>query len=135
MKFQAAKRHLFKIKPKACETCGSTVGVQVHHIDCNPKNNDIKNLKILCHFHHSMTHDEIGWRRNDPLKRYPKRLVVEIEKDFYLRCKHKAALNGQSLNAILIELLKGWVSNSEVPNVKPIKLGTRGSAAKKANKA
>lgn len=40
-------------KKQACELCGGTNILEIHHVDKNPKNNDEQNIKILCsHCHH-----------------------------------------------------------------------------------
>jgi len=50
------------LKEKKCENCkntdwlGSMLVLELHHIDCNPKNNNIENLKILCPNCHSQEH-------------------------------------------------------------------------------
>lgn len=46
--------------PTACETCGATENLHVHHIDRNPANNDPANLKELCHSCHLKLH----WRED-----------------------------------------------------------------------
>lgn len=46
-----------------CENCGSTEFLVVHHIDHNRKNNDIKNLQLLCRSCHIKLHckrDSLG---------------------------------------------------------------------------
>ena len=49
--------HARNLKPEgACEVCGSTKNIDVHHIDGNPQNNDIMNLQRLCRSCHIKTH-------------------------------------------------------------------------------
>jgi len=38
-----------------CEACGARA-VDIHHIDNNRQNNNIKNLIALCRRHHNMAH-------------------------------------------------------------------------------
>jgi hypothetical protein len=50
-------------KPIACEECGSTLRLEVHHIDKDRTNNDIDNLILLCKSCHKKRHiirDELG---------------------------------------------------------------------------
>jgi hypothetical protein len=48
------------IAREACEECGTTESLGVHHIDRNPANNDISNLMVLCARHHKKLH----WRED-----------------------------------------------------------------------
>lgn len=41
---------------KKCEVCGKEEDTNLHHIDRNPKNNDLYNLKILCNKCHGQYH-------------------------------------------------------------------------------
>lgn len=41
--------------PEACAICGWNISIDVHHIDSNHANDDIKNLIPLCQNHHMMT--------------------------------------------------------------------------------
>jgi hypothetical protein len=43
-----------------CERCGIDKNLDVHHIDHNPLNNDLDNLKTLCDSCHTKTHWEEG---------------------------------------------------------------------------
>jgi hypothetical protein len=45
----------FSIWPKKCAICGWFKTVEVHHIDGNHKNNELKNLIPLCPNHHKLT--------------------------------------------------------------------------------
>lgn len=40
----------------SCEICGSDRNVDVHHIDGNPRNNDLSNLQRLCRSCHIKAH-------------------------------------------------------------------------------
>lgn len=40
----------------ACETCGSTVRLHVHHVDGQPSNNSASNLRTLCASCHMRLH-------------------------------------------------------------------------------
>lgn len=42
---------------KQCMLCGSSKKVHCHHIDENPKNNDVSNLMFLCKKCHSGVHN------------------------------------------------------------------------------
>jgi hypothetical protein len=46
----------FKYHPKKCCICGFDHIVEVHHMDCNKKNNNSDNLIPLCPNHHRMFH-------------------------------------------------------------------------------
>ncbi len=53
-------RKLFKDKlPKKCEICNSKKYLQVHHIDEDRKNNDMKNLQVICTSCHHKIHKKI----------------------------------------------------------------------------
>lgn len=41
---------------KECSFCGSVKNIVVHHIDENRKNNNVKNLKVLCASCHTKLH-------------------------------------------------------------------------------
>lgn len=41
---------------KACEICGTTEGLHVHHVDENPRNNTPSNLRTLCPSCHRRCH-------------------------------------------------------------------------------
>lgn len=40
-----------------CQICNSKKNINIHHIDGNPKNNNPKNLGIICCFCHNAMHD------------------------------------------------------------------------------
>jgi phage terminase large subunit GpA-like protein len=42
----------------ACQDCGCTQKLQVHHVDLNPCNNSPDNLRILCVSCHKAIHPE-----------------------------------------------------------------------------
>ena|SRR3990167_2562584 len=49
-----------QIKKIFCGDCGKTeTKLIIHHIDCNPKNNEINNLKVLCHRCHKLEHSRL----------------------------------------------------------------------------
>lgn len=62
------KLYLLKngIKQHICENCKNTkwlettIPLQLHHIDGNPKNNDIVNIQLLCPNCHSLTENYCG---------------------------------------------------------------------------
>ncbi len=45
-----------KHRKEACEACGRTVALHVHHCDGNPQNNDPANLQTLCTHCHNFWH-------------------------------------------------------------------------------
>jgi len=49
-----------KNRKPACETCGRTRRLVVHHMDENPFNNELSNLKTLCITCHNRWHWEHG---------------------------------------------------------------------------
>jgi HNH endonuclease len=49
---EIAKAHYFQV----CYICGSTEGLQVHHINGNHNDNRPENLAYVCLFHHGMLH-------------------------------------------------------------------------------
>lgn len=107
--FATAKQKLFKIIGRKCQECGETFGIEVHHKDFNPKNNDISNLKILCQFHHDKAHEKVGWRRNNPKARYPYRIVLDVEDDLHTLIKIKSAKEKRPISKILTELVIRWL--------------------------
>jgi len=46
-----------------CEICGTPADLAIHHIDCNPRNNDRDNLKIVCRSCHTTIHRKDRFRR------------------------------------------------------------------------
>lgn len=52
-------RSIYKIKPRECEICKTKELIEVHHMDCNPLNNNIKNLMVLCFKHHKEIHGQV----------------------------------------------------------------------------
>lgn len=65
------KKHLIKVKTHKCEKCklknwnGKQIPLEIHHIDNNNRNNEFKNLQLLCCNCHAQTE---GWRRPSFLK-------------------------------------------------------------------
>ncbi len=56
------RRNLFKLKEKKCEVCGYNeydFCLDIHHIDKNPKNNELENISILCCMCHKKVHKKI----------------------------------------------------------------------------
>jgi hypothetical protein len=57
------RRELIKRANAKCEvnwnnlTCAGSLGI--HHIDENPKNNELKNLQLLCQRHHQQLHNAL----------------------------------------------------------------------------
>lgn len=52
-----------------CQLCGFDEAriLTLHHIDCNNRNNDSKNLILLCPNCHSLEHLKIGYRNSMPI--------------------------------------------------------------------
>lgn len=55
-----SRKLLIKVRPKVCESCGSTQRVHCHHHDGNPLNMAIENLEWLCNLCHSDQHSTDG---------------------------------------------------------------------------
>ena len=90
------------VKKHECEKCGITewlterISLELHHVDGNPKNNEIDNLQILCPNCHSQTHNYRG--RN---KRKKERTVcidcgVPISSSG-IRCKKHSAIHREKM--------------------------------------
>jgi hypothetical protein len=52
-----------RFRKDACEACGTTTRLQVHHVDGNRFNLDAANLKTLCISCHLSWHWANGWKR------------------------------------------------------------------------
>jgi len=59
-----------KLRKDACEVCGATKNLGVHHLDENPKNNRRANVWTLCNSCHQIWH----WNFGDPSKRRSRRV-------------------------------------------------------------
>ena len=46
----------FSDRASACEYCGNTENIEIHHIDKNPRNNSEENVKFLCSRCHHLWH-------------------------------------------------------------------------------
>ncbi len=56
------RKHIFASKEKKCEVCGYNeydFCLDMHHIDGNPQNNELENIKILCVICHRKVHKKI----------------------------------------------------------------------------
>lgn len=49
-----------KLRDEICQSCGATMQLHVHHIDCDPRNNEHSNLLLLCKPCHAEHHRVIG---------------------------------------------------------------------------
>lgn len=57
------KKYLIEINGEKCMECGwnkkntfsNSIPLEVHHVDCNPDNNQLNNLKLLCPNCHALT--------------------------------------------------------------------------------
>lgn len=54
------RKRAVKYRGSACEHCGASQNVQVHHLDSNPANNTQENLMTLCGPCHTSWHWEHG---------------------------------------------------------------------------
>src|ERR1700733_12628909 len=45
-----------RVKMNECNRCHATARLQRHHIDRNPKNNDLSNIEVLCQICHKQEH-------------------------------------------------------------------------------
>lgn len=76
-------------KQAVCEKCGQTtwrgvsIPLELHHIDCNPKNNKLENLMIVCCNCHAIEHYLINQQKpKKPRKKY-------IDKRVYIPRVHR----------------------------------------------
>lgn len=53
---KASRERATKLRKAACEQCGATSGLHVHHLDENPQNNSLSNLMTLCASCHRRWH-------------------------------------------------------------------------------
>lgn len=64
--YKYARHHLILERGEKCENCnnsewcGKKITLEIHHIDCDRKNNNPNNLQVLCPNCHSITH---GYKR------------------------------------------------------------------------
>lgn len=114
-----------KIKEEKCEKCGNTewlgekIPLQLHHIDGNKYNNELKNLQLLCPNCHSLTENWCG--KNTKKIRHCKVCDNEIKdgKSLYCskECEYKDRFNkkiGVVTKEILISILKESETLKEV---------------------
>jgi hypothetical protein len=64
-----------KHRKAACENCGETTRLQVHHLDRNWTNNDPKNLRTLC----PSCHRRLHWDEDDQRVKRRRKMLVEID--------------------------------------------------------
>lgn len=65
IKTSVLKHYLFELnlKKRVCEVCcndkwlGNNIPLELHHVDGNNKNNNLKNLQVLCPNCHALTHN------------------------------------------------------------------------------
>jgi DNA-directed RNA polymerase subunit RPC12/RpoP len=75
------KRELFERAGNACQHCGQTFALDIHHIDGNPANNSKTNLIVLC----ATCHRLVGGiskiaLKNEAIKAYRKSKTINIYK-------------------------------------------------------
>lgn len=63
----AGRRRAQRLYPMiACQDCGQKSKIQRHHVDGNPLNNSLENIRILCQSCHTSEHKRIGtWGRGN----------------------------------------------------------------------
>ena len=62
---QAYRLRAQKHKKRCCETCGTTIDLDAHHVDGNIKNNTSENVRTLCHPCHMKSHlKQRNWLKN-----------------------------------------------------------------------
>jgi hypothetical protein len=52
----ASRKRAMKHNIGSCEACGLVTETVVHHVDCEPMNNNLANLQTLCTYCHSFWH-------------------------------------------------------------------------------
>lgn len=76
------------IEAKECSLCGATVRVQRHHIDHNPLNDDVANIKVLCEPCHKAFHAHLGGTKTVFRDKIVSIEIDEIEETFDLEIDH-----------------------------------------------
>ena len=67
--------HLFharKMLGPECEGCGTKERLQVHHVDLNPRNNQLENIQTLCVSCHASWHWQLRKSGVSPTPRMPR---------------------------------------------------------------
>jgi hypothetical protein len=68
----ASRRRATKHIAGSCACCGAGCELVIHHVDCNPMNNDPANLQTLCTYCHSFwhaMHRRLGKQPQTPMPR------------------------------------------------------------------
>lgn len=71
-----------------CQLCNSStwlnnqIPLELHHIDCNPQNNNLSNLQILCPNCHKYIHDQLNDEKNPRIKKYR----CKNKKQYFCKC-------------------------------------------------
>lgn len=73
-----------------CERCHETIFQHIHHVDCDPSNNDEHNLRLLCNECHIITHLQL-FKKKD--KRFNAYLLPRHERSYYFELIKKKSLN------------------------------------------
>jgi len=80
------KKYLIEINGEKCVECGwkeknefsKTIPLEVHHVDCNPDNNQINNLKLLCPNCHALTKNWKAIKSSEGVKSKRRQIRREI---------------------------------------------------------
>lgn len=94
-----------------CEICGTSVSVEVHHIDGDGSNNDLDNLVPICRDHHNEIHADNGKLENwtQKLQDPPSRKSVlnfRIEETELEKLEAEAEEQGLNLSSYMRQIVR-----------------------------